>query len=399
MKPSDSDEVSGDRHQSDGADLSLYEDVWWRAQKKLGLYPNRGEGRAFLRVLVFVCLAWLPMVVWALWAKRAFISGTGESLFCHFGIHSRFLIALPVLLLGERSSTKVLRNILPQFEERGLIVPGKRAAFDDVLCRVVRLRNSSVPWVMIAILIVIPWLVPYAGSEIHELDWARKGNVLGFGGWWYLHVARPLFQLVILGWFWRLILVTILLWKIIRLGMDLVPTHPDNLGGMGFLENLPKFFAPLAFACSVILAAHWAHEVEWHGAHVKQYHHLVAVFAVGMLLLSVSPLLVCIPLLKRARLAAMRSYGALVATHGRLVQQRWIAKQNTPDSPLLNAPELGPVADVNTLFESVKAMRILPLGKKSLVAIIIPILIPIMVLYAMEIPLAELLGKIVKTLV
>lgn len=183
MKPSDTDAVVGDRQEEGGVNLSLHEDVWWRAQRKLGLYPRHGEGRAFLRVLVFICLAWVPMVVWALWTKRAFLSGTGESLFCHFGVHSRFLIALPVLLLGERSATKVLRNMLPQFEESGLIVAEKHAAFDEVLCRVVRLRNSSVPWVAIAILIVIPWLVPHTGSEIHELEWSRKGNELGFGGW------------------------------------------------------------------------------------------------------------------------------------------------------------------------------------------------------------------------
>ena len=77
----------------------------------------------------------------------------------------------------------------------------------------------------------------------------------GFGGWWYLYVARPVYVALVLAWFWRLLLTTRMMFKISRLPLSLVPTHPDRLGGLGFLASIPGAFSLVILALSSVLAA------------------------------------------------------------------------------------------------------------------------------------------------
>ncbi|MFO1364162.1 MAG: hypothetical protein U1F45_17175 [Burkholderiales bacterium] len=56
-------------------------------------------------------------------------------------------------------------------------------------------------------------------------------------------------------------LLAVLFWRIARLDLALVPTHPDRAGGLGFLERVPPLFAPVALAVGcVVRAARWAHD-------------------------------------------------------------------------------------------------------------------------------------------
>jgi hypothetical protein len=56
------------------------------------------------------------------------------------------------------------------------------------------------------------------------------------------------------------------------------------------------------------------------------------------------------------------------------------------------------VADILTLYEAVKKMRVVPIGKSSLLSIALPALIPIAALFSIQIPIKDLLMKLVGTL-
>jgi hypothetical protein len=57
------------------------------------------------------------------------------------------------------------------------------------------------------------------------------------------------------------------------------------------------------------------------------------------------------------------------------------------------------VADAAAMYESVKKMHRVPIGKSSLIVIIVPLAIPLLLAAALQVPLKELLLKLVKTLV
>jgi hypothetical protein len=187
--------------------------------------------------------------------------------------------------------------------------------------------------------------------------------------------------------------------RIGRLGLDLVPTHPDRAGGLGFIETLPGAFAPVTLALSALLASNWAHEIVHHGQTLAEYKLPAAVFVVLWTLLLVAPLLALMLVLRATKRAGLPACSALVATQGRHVRRRWIDGTADAESPLLEPAGVGPVADAATTYEAVRSMRSLPFGKASLAGILVPIVVPMLVVAALQIPLKTLLLELVKALI
>ena len=375
------------------------DDLWFRIQRALRLIPADGGDGVIRRMMLFPLIAWLPLVVWAVATGHAIDSETGEPLLRHLGIHVRFLVALPLLILGERLARGVMAKLLPRFIQRNLVTEEKEPAFRQVIADTARLKNSTLPWIAIGGVILLIVLLPGSGQFLDELDWAREDGKLGAGGWWYLAVSRPLFQVFLFGWLWRIVLLGVLLKRIAGIGLDLVPTHPDRLGGMGFISSFPRVFMPLALATSCILAAHWAHEILWHGAHVTAFKMQGVTFLVVIVLLCLAPLAVFMKALKRARGRALGEYSLLIGRHGRMVHDKWIAGSPPEDEALLDAPELGCTADINAIYGEVVAMKKHPFTKLSLIPILVAAALPLLVVTAIDLPLGELLGKLLKILV
>jgi hypothetical protein len=378
------------------------DDLLFRMQRRIGLIPSRGVG-IVRRAIFFALLAWLPIVVWAGYTGRALPGVADEPLLQHFGIHVRFLVAVPLLIIGEGMAHRLTTKLIPYFLTSGLVQDQQREAFREIVQGIIRLRNSTFPWICIAA-IILAWLVfepPH--SEEHELVWANVDRSapfdLGFGAWWMVYVARPIFLALLTAWLWRLILLFLLLKRIAALDLAIVPTHPDRAGGLGFIEKLPAAFSLFAFAVSAVLASRLAHDVVYHGVHVQSLKLLVGVFVIVLVVLCLAPLTVFIPKLAAAKRQALLEYGGLVGQHGRLVRGRWILGEPVDEHPLLQAPEIGPVADTLSLYESVVKMRPAPIGKVALLTIALPAALPMLALFAIEVPIKDLLLKIVGTLV
>jgi hypothetical protein len=207
-------------------------------------------------------------------------------------------------------------------------------------------------------------------------------------------VSRPIFAVLLAGWLWRLALVFVLLRRISQLELSIVPTHPDGAGGLGFLKDLPKAFSLLAFATSAVVASRLAHDVIYHGVGVQSLQGVLGVFVVLVVAICIAPLLALAGPLAAAKRRALLEYGALVGEHGRLVRRRWILGEKPTDEALLQAPEIGPVADTLALYEAVRRMRPVPFGKSTLVGIAVPTLVPIVVLISTQVPIKEVLKKI-----
>ena len=96
------------------------DDLLFRIQRRIGLIPSRGLG-IVRRAIFFALLAWLPIAVWAGYTGRALSGVAGEPLLQHFGIHVRFLIAVPLLILGEGVAHGLTAKLIPYFLTSGLV--------------------------------------------------------------------------------------------------------------------------------------------------------------------------------------------------------------------------------------------------------------------------------------
>jgi hypothetical protein len=367
--------------------------------RQLHLAPEQGVG-AVRRAVFFALLTWLPIVLWAFLAGRLLDAGTGEPLLQHYGVHVRCLLAIPLLVLAEAAMHSTAHRITAQFKSSGIVGPGQQVAFAREIRDVRQLRNSSLPWVLV-LGVAVSWSVA-DHPVVHEdaMSWAiGDDGRLGFGGWWFAYVVRPVFLALVMGWLWRMLLVARLFWRLGKIDLSLVPAHPDRTGGMAFVEKLPGAFAMVTFALSAVIASRWAHEVVHHGATLQSFIHPAAGFAILWTLFALLPLLALAPALMAARARAIPAYAALVGEQGRLVHRRWILREPVEDTPLLDAPEIGPVADAAAMYDAVKHMRVVPIGKAAIMKVLVPIALPLIVVAALQIPLKELLLKLVKALV
>ncbi len=369
---------------------------WYR---RLHLVPANGLG-AGRRAVFFALLTWLPIIVWAVTAGRLVTAESGEPLLQHFGVHVRCLLAIPLLILAEAAMDKTARRLLPQFISSGVVGADQRSRFEQVSVDMRRLRDSSLPWVFV-LGVALAWsLVEQPDLGADAMSWALDTDrTLGFGGWWFGYVVRPIFLALVLGWLWRLLLVVTWFWRVGRLDLSLVPTHPDRTGGLAFVEKLPGAFSMVTFALSAAIASRWAHEVAYHDQALASYRLPAAAFVVLWTLFLLLPLLALIPALAKARARAIPAYAALVGERGRLVHRRWILREPVADTPLLDAPEIGPVADAAAMYDAVTKMRVAPVGKASVVKILVPMVLPMLVVAALQIPFKELLLKLLKALV
>ena len=188
-----------------------------RWQRKLGIVPSNGTGVG-RRVIVLAVLAWLVPTVWAALTHRLWEGAQGESLLQHFGVHARFLVAVVLLIVAESSVHKGMTRVIEQFTRSGVICPAARAPFERILSSMRRLRDNSLPWILL-VGIVLAWtLGDVPDPHADELSWALSGNgQLGFGGWWVAWVSQPIFLALLLAWLWRLLLVIVLFARIGRL--------------------------------------------------------------------------------------------------------------------------------------------------------------------------------------
>ena len=373
-------------------------DLLFRLQRAIGLIPADGLGIG-RRIVFFVLVAYVPIAVWAAVAGRMLPGVAAEPLLQHFGVHVRFLVAIPLFILAEGLAHARTTVTLPYFVRSGLVTESDLPRFRDTVRGVARLRDASLPWVVIAS-VVAAWTVFGTVHQTHEVEWAVAPGPtrLGFGGWWFLYVARPIYIAFALAWLWRLVLLTVLLVRIARLDLALVPTHPDRVGGLGFLERLPAAFQPVVLGASAVVSSAWAHQVLYHDVSLQALRAPMVASVLLMLVVVLAPLVALAPTLIAARRRALLEYGALVGEHGRLVRRRWVLGERLPDDGILAAPEIGPVADTLALYGAVRDMRGVPVGKPALLAVVVPALIPILCVVAIRIPVRTLLLGVLKAL-
>lgn len=150
---------------------------------------------------------------------------------------------------------------------------------------------------------------------------------------------------------------------------------------------------------SVVLASRWEHDVLYHGAQSSSFNILLVVFVAFMLVIFLAPLAFFNRNLRRLKRHSLLDYGTLVGQLGRLVRRRWISGQEIKNGALLQAAELGPVSATVAMYEVVEDIRVVPIGKRSVLAIGLPALLPMFPLWATDLSVKELLLKLLETLV
>ena len=220
------------------------------------------------------------------------------------------------------------------------------------------------------------------------------GLQLSLTGVWYGYVSLPLFQFLLIRWYFRMFIWARFLWQVSRLDLSLVPTHPDRVGGLGFLANTVYAFMPLAVAHGAMLAGPLANRIFYLGAALPEFKLEIAVLVVFLLCVVLGPLLVFAPQLAEAKRTGNREYGTLAERYVREFDAKWLRGGAPADEALVGSGDIQSLADLGNSFEVVRTMRIAPVTNEAILRLVAATLAPLVPLALTMMSLEELLKRL-----
>jgi hypothetical protein len=350
--------------------------------------------RLHRRIIALAALAWVPLLLLSIAEGHAWGDSVDLPFFHDIEVHLRFLLSLPLLVAAELIVHLRMRPAVVQFLERGLIPDTARAQFDAAIASAMRLRNSiTAEILLIAIVYVVGvgfiWRTQVA---VHVTSWygvpADGGLQPSLAGWWLGCVSLPLYQFLLLRWYFRLFIWARFLWQVASIKLRILPTHPDGCGGMSFLELVSYALAPFLLAQGVALAGMAANHIFYAGAKLVDLKlELVGLVAV-LVFIILGPLLVFSPQLVAAKRRALLEYGALAQRQVRELDDKWL-HGGTPAAEPLDA-------NVSSSFQAAKNMRPAPFGMRTVLELAVVTLLPVFPLALTRMPLEEFLGRVLK---
>jgi hypothetical protein len=217
---------------------------------------------------------------------------------------------------------------------------------------------------------------------------------LSLAGWWHALVSLPIFQFLLVRWYFRMFIWIRFLWQVSRIKLRLVPTHPDRVGGLGFLANVVYAFTPLLLAHGALLAGLIADRIFFAGAKLPQFT-VEILFAVGALVfLVLCPLMVFAGQLAQAKRTGLGEYGVLAQRYTREFHAKWLKGERDPAEPLMGSADIQSLADLANSFEVIKTMRFAPFSKETVFQLGVITLAPLVPLLLTMISLEELLKRL-----
>ena len=158
-----------------------------------------------------------------------------------FAAYTRFLIAIPLLILAEGLIERRVSEVLAHFIHSGLVPESSFPLYEAALHRGRRLRDSTLAELALlgftaASVVVVYDEFPFDFSTWRSLV-SDSVHARTLAGWWHLVVGVGLFQFLVWRWLWRFFIWYAFLWRVSRLNLRLIPTHPDGAAGLGFVEK------------------------------------------------------------------------------------------------------------------------------------------------------------------
>ena len=207
-------------------------------------------------------------------------------------------------------------------------------------------------------------------------------------------MSLPFFQFLLLRWYFRIFIWARFLFRVSRIDLSLIPTHPDRVGGLGFLSNTAYAFVPLAAAHGALLAGLIANRIFYQGAVLLDFKAETAIVLGFVLSLVFAPLLVFAPRLAEAKRKGLREYGTLAERYVRDFDAKWLRGGAPAEEPLVGSADLQSLADLGNSFEVVRTMRAVPVTKEAVFQLAAATLLPIVPLALTMMSLEDLLKKL-----
>ncbi len=354
------------------------------------------------RIGIIVAMTWLPLVALTLVEGTLVHPAPEVSFLGDVGGQTRFLVIVPLLMIAERVVHIRLQPLVAQFRARGLVRPEGLAAYAEAFRKAHSLRNSGIAEALLLVAVFGTSIViaRYRYVELYPDSWYVHpgGQELSLAGIWFVFFSLPLFQFLLLRWYFRLTIWAVFLFRVARLPLNLEALHPDKAGGLGFLGASLIAFLPLAAAHGVIVSSALADQIFYAGSRLIEFKGLILAAAGLTLTVFAGPLLVFVPVLMQTRRAGLLEYGRVAKCYTREFREKWIDSVSPAphDEPMLGSGDIQSLADLGNSYAVAEQMRIVPLTRGGVLQFLGAFLLPIAPLLLTVMPADQLFQTLIK---
>lgn len=360
-------------------------------------------GHLWRRIVLIALMAWLPLLLISLFSGHALSGEVAVPFIKDVEVHTRFLLVLPLMVAAELLVHVRLRGVVQQFTARELFATEDLPRFRAAVERAMKLRNSVPAEILMVIAVyTLGTFIWRQVDFIHSHTWyatpGANGPQLSAAGFWYAYVSLPMFQLLVLRWYFRIFIWARFLWQVSRIPLRLLPTHADRLGGLSFVAGSFYAFGPLAAAHGAWLASVLANRIFHEGAQLIAFKLEIGLLVLFLQVLMLGPLLVFAPQLAQAKRDGKREYGILVMRHNREFEEKWLRNPHSPNKELLGASEMSSLIDLGDSFSVIQEMRSVPVTRDAMVFLAVVTVAPLLPLLLTMMSVEELLRKLIGVL-
>jgi hypothetical protein len=369
---------------------------FYRLQEALGLIrPDHWNlGR---RIALLVAIGYVPLLLITLFSNFHAL----HSFLADYRVSSRLLVAVPALLLGEVYMESRFRAVWVHLRRSGILELADLAHMDGVVTTLARVREAYFAELAVLLLLVVHTIVSYKGL-LDATPWLAHGTApdlqLTAAGWYAVIVSAPLFQFLLGLGLWTWLLWTYFAFKLSRRNLQLVATHPDEHGGLGFLGLTASAFAPVAFAASSVIGATWRYDIIHHGARLMQFTFPAIALIAIIALIALGPLVFFVPVLAKLRRAGILEYGILGQMHSMDFHEKWINHRAEHEAEFLQAPESNTLNAYAQVYERIAQLKPFPADQGSLYVLLAAVAIPALPVILAQIPVKVVLLDLLKAL-
>jgi hypothetical protein len=358
------------------------------------------------RTLVITLFAWLPLLLLSAFEGHL-LSGKCFGFLSDVESHARLLVALPILVIAELVVQRRVGPALARFVECGVITEEETPSFSAAIESATRTRNSVWPEASLLLFVfTVGHLIWRQGVAVGAPTWYAipdgMGMHLTLAGSWFGFVSVPIFQFILLRWYLRLTIWFLLLWRVSRLHLRLLPTHPDRAGGIGFVGRSTYAFASILFAHGTLLAGLIASRIFYEGRTFKSFRLSIIGLVVFLLLVSLGPLTAFSPQLISARLRGLKNYGKLATVYCADFDEKWIRKGvrkgEVKAEEILGTADIQSLADLANTYGIVHEMRVVPFALRDVGWLAVTAAIPTLPLILTIVSFDEIISGVLKIL-
>jgi len=371
----------------------VFNDALGRLHRSLG-NPDHVPRRVLLLFLltwgVLLALALLEGVAWGPTPRARFL--------LDFAAMGQFFIAIPAFLVAEPIIDRQTARALDTFRHAGLITDDNHK-----LERLARQASKAARWPAVQVgLLIFVYVSTWAwaaeeltnGSPSWHARLVQGHEVATWAGIWVWAFAVPCWFYLCARLAWKIAVWTWVLWRVSRMRLHLVPSHPDEAGGIGFLGELQASFGIVIFAVGAAIACTVGYKITVENAPWGTFATdgpwvaYVAIAPIAFL----SPLLLFTRQMYEAKHDAVMEYSPAATIYGRRFEHVWIASDRYREDEFAIVNDVQAYTNLASVFQAIESMRIVPFDLVTLGRLLLSAAGPMLPLLVGRFPLLSMMS-------